>query len=70
MVLLGIATGIAAGIGVKTTGQLLTGYRVLICIFAVLEIIGTTPYMYIFAKKNRPGQTLPAGVPFYLAGLV
>jgi hypothetical protein len=64
-----MATGIAAGIGVKTTPEVLEGYRVLICIFAVLEVAGTIPYMYIFSRKRRPGQLLPDGTPFYLAGV-
>jgi hypothetical protein len=67
--LLGIATGIAAGIGIKTTAELLKGYEVLICLFAVLEVAGTIPYMYIFAKKNRPGQQLPDRTSFHLAGV-
>jgi hypothetical protein len=42
---------------------------VLICLFAVLEVAGTIPYMYNFAKKNRLGQQLPDGTSFHLAGV-
>jgi hypothetical protein len=69
LLLLGVATGIAAGIGISNTAELLKGYQVLICLFAVLELAGTIPYMYIFIKRKRPGQQLPDGTPFYLAGI-
>jgi hypothetical protein len=68
-VLLGIATGIAAAIGVANTVELLKGYKVLIIVFAIFDIIGTTPYLYIFHQKKRPGQQVPPGTPFYLVGI-
>ena len=57
------------GIGIKTTAEILRGYRYLIIFFAILELIGVSPYLYIFAKSKRPGQQLPDGTPFYLAGV-
>lgn len=67
--LLGIATGIAAAIGVANTVELLKGYKVLIIVFAIFDIIGTTPYLYIFYQNKRPGQQVPPGTPFYLVGV-
>ena len=67
--LLGIATGIAAGIGIKNTTDIILGYRYLIIFFALFELIGVIPYLYIFVRGKRPGQQLPDGTPFYLAGV-
>ena len=68
LILLAAATGIADALGNKTAAQKEHGYTWLIVFFTILEILFVSPYLYIFLKNPRPGQRVPDGTPFYLAG--
>lgn len=66
LVLLAIATGVAVKIGTATQAQLDLGYRVLVGMFGAVTVICTIPWFIV--EQHRPGQQLPPGTNFLLAG--
>ncbi|KAL1411607.1 hypothetical protein Q8F55_002571 [Vanrija albida] len=61
-----IAVGISAGVGFKTDTELITTYRVLMGYFGALTVLCTMPFFIV--QKHRPGQKLPEGTRWWLAG--
>ena len=61
-----IAVGISAAIGFDTTAQLIKAYRVLLGHFGIVTIITSAPFFLV--NKHCPGQQLPAGTKWCLAG--
>ena len=66
LVLLGMATGVAFKIGTETQEQLDLGYRVLVGTFGAINVICCLPWFIV--EQYRPGQQLPKGTSFLLAG--
>jgi hypothetical protein len=66
LILLSVATGVAYAIGTSTQPELLKGYQVLLGLFGAVTILCTTPWF--IAEQYRPGQKLPDGTGWLLAG--
>lgn len=61
-----IAVGISAAIGFDTTAKLNYSYRVLLGYFGAITMLTTVPFFIV--NKHRPGQKLPDGTKWWLAG--
>ena len=66
LVLLGMATGVAYKIGTNSDAQLDQGYRVLVGTFGAINVVCCLPW-FIF-EQYRPGQQLPKGTGWMMAG--
>lgn len=61
-----IAVGISAGVGFDTDVKLIHSYNVLMGYFGALTVLCTVPFFIL--QKHRPGQQLPEGTKWWLAG--
>ena len=66
LVALGVATGVSFKIGTSTPQQLLKGYQVLLGLWGALTVLFTLPWFIV--EQHRPGQKLPDGTSWWLAG--
>jgi hypothetical protein len=62
----GIALGVAAAIGYATEPALLQSYRILMGFLSACTVLATVPFF--LAQQHRPGQQLPAGTSWLMAG--
>jgi hypothetical protein len=61
-----IAVGISAAVGFETTAKLIKSYRILLGYFGIVTALTSAPFFIVY--KHRPGQQLPVGTKWYLAG--
>lgn len=66
LLLLCISTGVAYKIGTSTVASTDQGYRVLVGMFGAVTVLTTVPWFLV--EQYRPGQQLPKGSGWILAG--
>ena len=66
VVILGIAAGAAYALGYTPEEKQNHAYKVLLGYFGALTVVATVPFFIVM--KRRPGQQLPKGTHWALAG--